>query len=173
MAQQRTDPSLVADDSPELLAGVGTKWYVGTRTSGVKHYFAARSRADADAIAKMAARHAPGRVWIEGDRSASGREHVARPSPETVDREIERLDPRVRLTPEQQGRRDAALAFADAQFWQKASWLAAAPGRPRKMGSLVNMHRTKRAYSGASVAGAVDTASTLHRDADASASGGG
>jgi hypothetical protein len=152
----------------------------------MKHYVAARSRAQADAIARTASRKYPGRVWIEGDQSASGREHVARLSPETVDREIERLDPRVRLTPEQQGRRDAALAFADAQFWQKASWLAAAPGRPRKMGSLVNMHRTKRAYSGASVAGAVpsdasaapapgdmDTASTLHRDADASASGGG
>lgn len=52
-------------------------YFVGVRTPGMTHYYRASSRAAADQVAQMAAKHAPGRVWIEGELSASGRAYTS------------------------------------------------------------------------------------------------
>lgn len=75
----------------------------------------------------MAARHAPGRVWIEGELSASGRDRIpsTRLSSEAVSANLEKLDSRFLLDHEEQRRRDAARQITDADSWRAivAQWV--------------------------------------------------
>lgn len=86
-------------------------FYVGIiRAPGIKNYVAVNSRKTGDVIARKAAEDAPGRVWIEGRQSASGRQRIPL-SLEIVEA--------FEITPNERARLDAApFRGTDKGSWQ-------------------------------------------------------